>query len=76
MNNVIGREEEKEQLANVLQEETPQLVAVYGRRRVGKPSSSAIISSNELYSKYRAFTMVLCRSSWIISRAACINHLK
>lgn len=36
MNNVIGREEEKEQLANVLQEETPQLVAVYGRRRVGK----------------------------------------
>lgn len=36
MNTIIGREEEKEQLVNVLQEETPQLIAVYGRRRVGK----------------------------------------
>ena len=36
MNYIIGRAKEKEQLSDVLQEESPQLIAVYGRRRVGK----------------------------------------
>jgi len=33
---MIGRIEEKEYLQSLLNEEEPQFVAVYGRRRVGK----------------------------------------
>ncbi|MFT4093662.1 MAG: ATP-binding protein [Niabella sp.] len=36
MNDIIGRDNEKEQLHQLLQEDTPQLAAIYGRRRVGK----------------------------------------
>lgn len=36
MNTVIGRKHEKEILANALKSSRPELIAVYGRRRVGK----------------------------------------
>jgi AAA+ ATPase superfamily predicted ATPase len=36
MEKVIGREAEKKGLREVLQSKTPELIAVYGRRRVGK----------------------------------------
>jgi len=36
MENIVGREEEKALLARILQSDEPELVAIYGRRRVGK----------------------------------------
>lgn len=36
METIIGREEEKKILTNALQSRDPELIAVYGRRRIGK----------------------------------------
>ncbi len=36
MSDIVGRDSEKELLSQLLQEKAPQLLALYGRRRVGK----------------------------------------
>ena len=36
MKNIIGREDEKTLLSKIEQSGDPELVAIYGRRRVGK----------------------------------------
>ena len=36
MKNILGREEELETLNNILNSKSPEFVAIYGRRRIGK----------------------------------------
>ncbi|MCP9751163.1 ATP-binding protein [Ferruginibacter sp. HRS2-29] len=48
MKNIIGRVEEKEHLKNILGSNEPELVAVYGRRRVGKTFLITNIFEKEL----------------------------
>lgn len=53
MRTIIGRETEKQILADLLASEDPELVAVYGRRRVGK---TFLIRS--FYEKHLAFELI------------------
>ena len=49
---MIGRMQEKELLQSLLDEEEPQFVAVFGRRRIGKTYADelqATITADELF---------------------------
>ena len=67
MDTIIGREEEKAKLKDTLTSKEAELVAIYGRRRVGKTFFSGSFIANRLFVNSLGYTMRLFRSNLRIS---------
>ncbi|TBO42228.1 ATP-binding protein [Pedobacter kyonggii] len=67
MDTIIGREEEKAKLKDTLTSKAAELVAIYGRRRVGKTFLIRQFYSKQIICEFSGYTMRLFGSNLRIS---------